>query len=31
MIALGRPEEVLDVKRISNLPEDLHTRSLVPW
>jgi tungstate transport system ATP-binding protein len=31
LIALGRPEEVLDVKRISNLPEDLHTRSLVPW
>lgn len=31
LISIGRPEEVLDVKRISNLPEDLHTRSLVPW
>jgi tungstate transport system ATP-binding protein len=31
LIALGRPEEVLGVKGLSNLPEDLHTRSLVPW
>lgn len=31
LISIGRPEEVLDVKRISNLPEDLYTRSLVPW
>jgi tungstate transport system ATP-binding protein len=31
LIALGRPEEVLDVKGLSNLPQDLHSRSSVPW
>jgi tungstate transport system ATP-binding protein len=31
LIALGRPEEVLGVKGLSNLPEDLNSRSLVPW
>jgi ABC-type sugar transport system ATPase subunit len=31
MIALGKPEEVLDAIGLSNLPEDLHSRSLVPW
>ncbi len=31
LIALGRPEEILDAKGLSSLPEDLHSRSLVPW
>jgi ABC-type sugar transport system ATPase subunit len=31
LISLGSPKEILDVKGLSDLPEDLHSRSSVPW
>jgi tungstate transport system ATP-binding protein len=31
LIALGSPKEIMDIKELPNLPEDLHSRSLVPW